>query len=83
MLKKILGVFICILILSFFQTASAHDGFTWFGLRRNNTEVMFRTSDSNVRCDHHDCHKHKPKKHKPKPKHKHHKKGPHHFKWWW
>lgn len=84
MVKKFLIMSFCILVTSFFSIASAHDGFTWFGLRRNNTEIMFQTSDSQVRCDHPDCHRHKHKPKPPKPKHKHKpdKKGPNPHKWW-
>lgn len=85
MLKKFFIMLMCIIVTSSFTIASAHDNFTWFGLRRNNTEVMFRTSDSHDRCDDHKCHKHKPKpKHKPKhkPKPKPEKKWHHFHKWW-
>lgn len=75
MLKKFFIMLVCILVTSSFTIASAHDNFTWFGLRRNNTEIMFKTSDSYDRCDDHDCHKHK-------HKHKHCKKGPNYHKWW-
>ncbi len=86
MLKKIFGVIICLSIISIFSPVSAHEGnFTWFGLRRDNTEVVFRTSSPDADCHPHG-HCHKPKhKHKPKPKHKHkHKKGSkfHFHKWW-
>ncbi len=75
MLKKFFIMLVCILVTSSFTIAIAHDNFTWFGLRRNNTEIMFKTSDSHDRCDDHDCHKHK-------HKHKHCKKGPNYHKWW-
>lgn len=75
MLKKFFIMLVCILVTSSFTIASAHDNFTWFGLRRNNTEIMFKTSDSHDRCDDHVCHKHK-------HKHKHCKKGPNYHKWW-
>lgn len=75
MLNKFFIMLVCIIFTSSFTIASAHDNFTWFGLRRNNTEIMFKTSDSHDRCDDHDCHKHK-------HKHKHCKKGPNYHKWW-
>ena len=84
MYKKIFGVIICLSIISIFTPVNAHEGsFTWFGLRRDNTEVVFGTSSHEPDCHppgH--CHKHKPK-HKPK-KPKHYKKGPkfHFHKWW-
>lgn len=88
MLKKLLGLLICVSVLSFFVPADAHGDFTWFGLRRNNTEVTV-SSSSGHHVEHRHHHKHKPKpkhkhKHKPKPKHKkhHHKKGPNFHKWW-
>lgn len=78
MLKKLLGIIICITIASSFSAVYAHDGsFTWFGLRRNNTEIEFRSGDAqhdNGRhlghCEHKKkCHHKKPPKHKPAPKH--------------
>ncbi len=82
--KRILGLIICILMMSSFSVADAHGTFTWFGLRKNNTEITVQSSDCRSgfwgwfrRCDC-DEHRHKPpkpkhkEKHKPKPpKHKH------------
>ena len=68
MLKKIFGVIVCLSIISVFSPVNAHEGgFTWFGLRRDNTEVVFSTSSHEPEC-HPPGHCHKPK---PKPKHKH------------
>ena len=50
MLKKFFIMLVCILVTSSFTIASAHDNFTWFGLRRNNTEIMFKTSDKHKHC---------------------------------
>ncbi len=76
MIKRLLSLLICITITSTFSIASAHGTFTWFGLRKDNTEVVVQSSGHHHNC----CH------HKPKPKHKHkphhHKKGPNHHKWW-
>lgn len=84
-MKKILGVLICLCIASYFSVAEAHGTFTWFGLKRNNTEIVVQSS-SNAHHHppkHHKIHKPKPK---PKPKHKHKwYKGPkkhHWYKWW-
>ena len=86
MRKNILCFILCISVISIFSAAYAHDSFTWFGLKKNDTEVVLKTSDSHSVRSHHkhrDCffcfgdhkpkqpHKHKPKhKHKPQPKHK-------------
>ncbi len=83
MLKKILGLLICFSIVSCFSIAYAHDSFTWFGLRKNNTEIVVQSSSHphHKPPKHHKIHKPKPK---PKHKHKWHK-GPkkhHWFKWW-
>lgn len=80
MIKKIFALMICVTVMSFFSIADAHGSFTWFGLRRDNTEVVFQTSGHHDDCGPkgHCKHKHK----KPKPKHKHHKKGPKAHKWW-
>ncbi len=81
MKKRILGLIVCILMASSFSVADAHGTFTWFGLRKNNTEVTVKSSDCNSgfwgwarRCDCDDKHKHKP----PKPKHKKKHKPPKH-----
>ena len=88
MLKKILGLLICISVISLFSTASAHDSFTWFGLKKNDTEVVIKSSNHHsIDCKHKKCpicdkkHKHKPKPPKSH-KHKDHKKWHHHLKWW-
>ncbi len=79
MIKRLLSLLICLTITSTFSIASAHGTFTWFGLRKDNTEVVIQSSGHNPH--HHNCCHHKPKpKHKPKPHH--HKKGPNHHKWW-
>ncbi len=86
MYKRLIVTLICIIATSFYCTASAHGTFTWFGLKKDNTEIYVNTGSH----PHHDCHgpkchpkkpKHKPK---PKPKHEHHKKGLGHYKclWW-
>lgn len=91
MLKKLLGIIICITIATSFSAAYAKDGsFTWFGLRRHNTEIEFRSGDAHHdngrhlgHCDHkHKCHHKKPPK--PPKKHKHKKAPKHHrfFKFW-
>ncbi len=91
MLKKLLGIIICITLVSSFSAVYAHDGsFTWFGLRRNNTEIEFRSGDAHHdngrhlgHCEpKHKCHHKKPPK-PPKP-HKHKKDPKHHrfFKFW-
>lgn len=86
MLKKLLGLLISIVVLSFYNPVNAHGSFTWFGLRKNNTEVIFQSSSPHADCGHKDCHKPKPPKHKlkhKKPKHDKHKKGPKPHRWWW
>ena len=82
MFRKVLGVFICLMVTSFYCSANAH-GFTWFGLRNHDTEIFIGNTE------HHDppAPPHKPhhKKHKPKPpKHGHHKEPPkpHRCFWW-
>lgn len=85
MLKKLLALLVGIIILSFCNPVNAHGTFTWFGLRRNDTELIIQTSSPHTDCGHRDCHRPvpppKPKKHKPK--HEHPKKGPKPHKWWW
>lgn len=77
MLKKILGLVICIMMTSLFSVVSAHESFAWFGLKRNNTEIMINSGDSHYHIRHHnDC----CDKHKHKHKCKCHKKGPKHHK---
>lgn len=85
MQKKVIKIFICVTILIFSSEAIAHESFTWFGLKRNDTEVVIKSSNHHsIEYSHHKCpicdKKHK---HKPKPqKHKGHKKWHHHLKWW-
>lgn len=78
MLKKFLWLIIGIIITSSFSIGQAY-GFTWFGLRNRDTEVVVQTSNPTPRPkfrfwwdrpDHH--------VHHPKPKHKSfwHRKGP-------
>lgn len=88
MLKKLLGLLIGIIVLSFYNPVNAHGTFTWFGLRNSNTEVIFQSSSPHADCGHKDCHKPKPPKHKhkpkpKKPKHDKHIKGPNAHRWWW
>ncbi len=73
MLKKLLGLLICISIVSFYSVANAHDRFTWFGLRRGNTEILIQSPAHHPDCGPHDCgkHKHKHGCHKKGPKHHH------------
>lgn len=80
MLKKILFLLVCFVFTSYFSVSNAHGTFTWFGLRKDNTEITFQRSDD-VGHKPHWHHKHKPK---PKPKHKkHHPKKKFHFHKWW
>ena len=81
MLKKFLGIFICLVITSFYCSANAH-GFTWFGLRNNDTEIFISNTEHPVPAP--PPHKHHPKKPKPK-KHKPDKKPhePRKCYFWW
>lgn len=79
MLKKTIGILLCASIISFCTPVMAHGTFTWFGLRKDNTEIFINTGSHPEP---------EPPRHKPhpkKPKHKHeHKKGPkHHNCFWW
>lgn len=81
MLKKFLGIFICLVITSFYCSANAH-GFTWFGLRNNDTEIFISNTERPEPAP--PPHKHHPKKPKPK-KHKPDKKPhePRKCYFWW
>ncbi len=83
MFKRVFGIIFCFVVFSLFSSADAHSTFTWFGLRKDNTEIFINTGTAHEP----DCPPHKPhpKKHKPKPpKHEPHKKGPKHHKcFWW
>lgn len=86
MLKKTVGILLCASIISFCTPVMAH-GFTWFGLRKDNTEIFINTgSHPEPEPPGHRPHPKKPK-HKPKPKPKHEpcKKVPEHCNcfWWW
>ena len=87
MMKKALGIIICLCVTSYFSAAYAHGTFTWFGFRNDNAEVMINsgTPHHGPACGPHDCGHRKPKP--PKPKHKHHKKPPKHHEhnrcFWW
>ncbi len=85
MLKKIIGISICLFVFTLFNIPSANAAFTWFGFRNDNTEVMVNSTDEPHRFlwfDHHP--KKAPKHHPPKgPTHHPHKKGPKRHKWWW
>ena len=81
MFKKILGVIICLSITSVYLSANAH-GFSWFGLRNNDTEIFIGNTTHPEPPP--PPHKHHSKKHKPKPKkHKPPKKDPKHCKFFW
>ncbi len=82
MLKKFLGIFICLAITSFYCSANAH-GFTWFGLRNNDTEIFISNTEHPEPAPP-PPHKHHPKKPKPK-KHKPDKKPhePRKCYFWW
>lgn len=83
MSKKFIALLFCIIISSFYSVAKADGKFTWFGLKNDNTEIVFSSSSEN-NCSMHNCHHKEPKhKHKHKPKHEHHKKGPKHHKFFW
>ena len=47
MIKRLLSLLICLTITSTFSIASAHGTFTWFGLRKDNTEVVIQSSGHN------------------------------------
>ena len=81
MLKKFLGIFICLVITSFYCSANAH-GFTWFGLKNNDTEIFISNTEHPEPAP--PPHKHHPKKPKPK-KHKPDKKPhePRKCYFWW
>lgn len=57
MLKKIFGLLVCMIWVSIFSIAEAHGTFTWFGLKRDNTEIIFRSKipHSNVHHKVHYC----------------------------
>ena len=82
MFKKIVALLLCSFVVIMFSTTKAFASFTWFGFKKDNTEVVFKTSEHHsIHCEHDKCHKpkHKPKakpKHKHKFKHFFHKKGP-------
>ncbi len=85
MFKKIFGIIICLAITAIYSSVYAHGTFTWFGLRKDNTEIYINTGahpePPHPACDHHPK---KPKHKPPKPKHEPHKKGPkHHRCFWW
>ena len=84
MSKKFWVVFFCIIITSFSSLAKADGDFTWFGLKKNNTEIVFSSHSENDECKIQKCH-HKKPKNKLKHKHEnHHKKchKNHKFFWW-
>lgn len=80
MIKKIIAVIFCLIITSIYNVAKADATFTWFGLKKDNTEIVF-SSNPEHECHTHKCHHKKPKQ---KLKHEHPKKGPKHHKFlWW
>ncbi len=84
MIKKIIAVIFCLIITSVYNSAKADATFTWFGFKKDNTEIVF-SSNPEHECHTHKCHHKKPKpKHKHKPKHEPPKKSPkHHMCLWW
>ncbi len=84
MIKKLFAIVCCFIISSFYCSAMADGTFTWFGLKKDNTEIVF-SSNSDHNCPPHKCHHKKPKpKHKHKPKHEHQKKeSKHNMCLWW
>lgn len=82
MVKKLFGLFISIFILSIFLQTETK-AFTWFGLRKDNTEIYYQKSDEHY-VHHHKPHPPKPNCHDPKHKHKPEckKKGPKPHRGW-
>ena len=84
MSKKFIALLFCIIISSSYSVAKADGSFTWFGLKKDNTEIVFNSYPEQDKCNHHKCH-HKKLKNKQKNKcdkqqktcHKNHK-----FIWW-
>ena len=80
--KKIISIFICSFVLTFLVQIEAK-AFTWFGLRKDNTEIIYQKSNEHY-VNHHRPHPptlncHDPKhKHKPECK----KKGPKPHRGW-
>ncbi len=87
MLKKIFGITLFMAITAVFSCAEAHGTFTWFGLRKDNTEIFINTgTDDKIHPPAHKPHPKKPKhkpKHKPKPKHEPPKKEQIHCRYFW
>ena len=82
MVKKLLGLLIFTLIISIYTQTKA-EAFTWFGLRKDNTEIFYQKSDEHYVRHHHP---HPPRLNCHDPKHKHkpecRKKGPKPHRGW-